>query len=157
MLLCAAALGIVLGLCFRIIVMLPAMLVAAAGIAVLGVSSGQNIRIAALNLVVAGISLQIGYFIGAILAEYQRRQTELRRMAAWAGERPVIDEVIYRSEPDSGGERDQWVWSPIRRAASAACGMTASHWKPADQALRLSVRDLSCLWRIFWGQSNHRT
>ena len=108
-LLCAAALGIVLGLCFRIIVMLPAMLVAAAGIAVLGVSSGQNIHITALNLVAAGVSLQIGYFIGAILAEYQRRQTELRRMAAWTGERPVIDEVIYRSEPDSGGERDQWV------------------------------------------------
>ena len=66
----------ILGLCFRIFVMSPAMLVAAAGIAVLGVSSGQNIRIIALNVVAAGVSLQIGYFIGAILAEYQRRETE---------------------------------------------------------------------------------
>jgi hypothetical protein len=30
-------------------------------------------------------------------------------MATWTDDRPLIDEVIYRSEPDSGGERDQWV------------------------------------------------
>ena len=108
MLLCAAALGTILGLRFRIFVLLPVMLVAAAGIFLFGVSSGQNFRIIALNLVAGGVSLQIGYFIGATLAEYRKRHTE-RRTAAWTGDRAVIDEVIYRSEPDSGGERDQWV------------------------------------------------
>src|SRR6266478_5938899 len=105
MLLCAAALGVILGLRFRIFVILPVMLVAAAGITVLGVWSGQDFHITALNLVAAGVSLQIGYFIGAILAEYRKRKTELQP----TGDRAVIHAVIYSSEPNSGGERDQWV------------------------------------------------
>jgi len=88
-------------------VLLPVMLVAAAGITLLGVSSGRNFRIIALDLVTGGVSLQIGYFIGATLANTGKRHTK-RRTAAWTGDRAVIDEVVYRSEPDSGGARDQW-------------------------------------------------
>jgi hypothetical protein len=108
MLLCAAVPGVILGLRFKVFVMLPVMLVAATGIIAIGVSIHQNFQTTALNLVLGGVILQIGYLAGCSLAEYRKRRSELR-IAVWTGDRAPIDEVIYRSEPNSGGERDQWV------------------------------------------------
>jgi len=99
---CGAIVGVILGLRFRMPVMLPAMLLTVAGLVTDGVWSGHGFRVIAFGLLEAVVSLQIGYLIGCSVAVYWAGQAKARRV--WG-----LDELIFRSEPDSRGERDQWV------------------------------------------------
>lgn len=105
---CGAAVGVILGLRYGILVMLPATLLTAAGVLANGIWSGDGFRVIAVGSLEAVICLQFGYLIGCSVAVYRAGQARARR--SWGNGKIVqLNELIFRGEPDSRGERDQWV------------------------------------------------
>lgn len=105
---CGVVVGVIFGLRFRMLIMFPAMLVAAVGLVAQGVWNGRGFGLIAFSSLEAAISLQIGYLVGCGITVYRVGRATARPV--WhdkAGAHP--DELIFRSEPDSRGERDQWV------------------------------------------------
>lgn len=98
-LLCGVAVvGAILGLRFGIFVMFPATLFAVAGVIALGVLNGYGFRIIGFYLLGAAVSLEVGFLTGGIVAA---------RRSGKAQAQP--GELIFRTEPDTRGEGDQWV------------------------------------------------
>jgi hypothetical protein len=60
--------GILLGLLFKVLVLVPAMLLATAIITVLGFAKGLGFGMIALIVFGAMVSLQVGYIVGAFVA-----------------------------------------------------------------------------------------
>jgi hypothetical protein len=60
--------GILLGLLFKVLVLVPAILLATAVITVFGFAKGLGFGMIALNVFGAAVSLQVGYIVGAFIA-----------------------------------------------------------------------------------------
>jgi hypothetical protein len=69
-LLTGAIVGLILGLRFRVLVLIPAILLATAVIILSG--SGQKLSVIVLTLVGTVVSLQIGYVVGGVLRSFAR-------------------------------------------------------------------------------------
>jgi hypothetical protein len=60
-------LGALLGIHFRVLVLAPAILLAAAVSMTTGMASGEGVRMVALAVIIASISLQSGYIAACVL------------------------------------------------------------------------------------------
>jgi hypothetical protein len=94
----AAVVGAILALRFGIFVLLPAVLFAAAGLIAFGVLNGYGFLIIVFYLLGAAVSLEVGFLIGGAVRVRRSGKAEAQP-----------GELIFRTEPDSRGERDQWV------------------------------------------------
>ena len=63
----AAVVGIILGLRFKVLVLVPATLLATAVVTAIGLIGGQQFRVIAFTLVGAAALLQVGYIVGCVL------------------------------------------------------------------------------------------
>jgi hypothetical protein len=70
----APIIGVALGLKFRLLVLGPAVLVAAGLTAMVGISDGYSAGLIALWLFEVLAALQLGYFLGCFIAEYRSIQ-----------------------------------------------------------------------------------
>jgi hypothetical protein len=105
---CSTTVGVILGLRYGIFVMLPATLLTAAGVFANGIWRGDDFRIIAVGSLEAVVCLQFGYLIGCSVVAYWTGRA--RADPSWGNSKFVLlDELIFRGEPDSSGERDQWV------------------------------------------------
>jgi hypothetical protein len=102
------AVGIILGLRYGIFVTLPATLLTAAGVFASGIWSGDGFRMIAVGSLEAVVCLQFGYLIGCGVVVYWAGKARAR--PRWGNGKIVqLNELIFRGEPDSHGEREQWV------------------------------------------------
>jgi len=62
-----AVFGIILGLRFKVLVLVPATLLATAVVTAVGLLDGQHFRVIALTVVGAAALLQVGYVVGCVL------------------------------------------------------------------------------------------
>jgi len=64
-----ALVGIVLGLRFKVLVLVPAIALATILALIIGLARGDGFRSIVLAMVIVGIALQLGYFVGIVLAK----------------------------------------------------------------------------------------